>query len=267
MIKKMLSIMLALSLISTVHAQEFPPIPDYYSGVATDNGVVLPEGTIITVHSTDTGEQFASGKVLTSEGLYVLVIQFCKTSDPDCTPENTADGRATPDVPLTWKIDGVEAAYPAPGEIRSSKAGGGFHRDFNIEKSSSTPAPVTSTITTTTMEPVATTTVAASEGQEIRPPSAPSGGDPPETTTVIESSTPQVIPGEIQTQTTGDEPSGMHGAGDSELESVSGQPDRPYVLYIIILLFALIALTTILVVVGVAYYLLNRRKRASPPHS
>lgn len=144
-----LFIILSLFLMFTgfVSSQGFPPIPDLFVGVSTENGEPLSLGTSITVEVSSSGEQVGSAEVVRANGYFELQIDFCNKNVPTCTESNTDDGMATPGAAVTWKIDGVEAGYPKPGEIKLSAGGGGFHEDFNIEKSSSTPVSSTSSLT------------------------------------------------------------------------------------------------------------------------
>lgn len=145
--KDIVIVLLFLPLI--VSSQGFPPIPDLFIGVATENGAALALGTSITVEVSSTGEQVGSAQVLRENGYYELQVDFCNKNLPTCTDSNTEDGMAIPGAAVTWKISGVEASYPAPGEIKLSSGGGGFYEDFNIEKISSTPVSFTSSSTIT----------------------------------------------------------------------------------------------------------------------
>ncbi|MBW2991916.1 hypothetical protein KY345_01725 [Candidatus Woesearchaeota archaeon] len=112
-------------LVSTAYAGS--PNPETYWGYVYSEGVLVAAGTILTVESTSTGELFIN-KTLPYDpgypGSYSIILNFDDTYTP-------ADEGADLNEQLTWKVNGISASIPAPGDdiAESGNTNNGYRID------------------------------------------------------------------------------------------------------------------------------------------
>lgn len=153
-----------LAVVVLVSAADYPPVPDYYSGYVFVDGYPAEEGVSVIVEVTETGEVVSSTSVLSSNGYYELHIEFCRPALSVCTLENTTDGKATLNTPLTFKVGGVPCTSPSSGSVNTTVSGGGFSQEFILRLGEYSETKTEPTATTTS---IATSTTLPSEVGDV----------------------------------------------------------------------------------------------------
>jgi len=94
-----------------------PDIPELYTGYATINGVLAPNGTLIQVKVNGSSEVVGNATVNASNGYYVLAVYF-DVSDTNDTDEGAVSGEL-----LTWFVNGSQAGRPVPANDTANPGG------------------------------------------------------------------------------------------------------------------------------------------------
>jgi len=113
-----LALLMIIGFVTTLN----PPSFEGYIGYVVINGELVPEGTLITVEVTGTGE-IVAGTTVGENGRFALTIEIVD-------PIDDGDGKANRGDPLTWRIYGLECTTPLPGaDIAES---GKINEDYTI---------------------------------------------------------------------------------------------------------------------------------------
>ena len=94
-----------------------PDMPELYTGYATINGVLAPNGTFIEVRVNGTNESVGNTTINVSDGSYMLIVYF------DINETNETDEGAVSGDLLVWFVNGSQAERPVPANDTANPGG------------------------------------------------------------------------------------------------------------------------------------------------